>query len=339
MSDVAEAMARVSADRVLAWRLGRQLLSPRGRLDAATTVRRLCGVQAQVASAARLAVASRQLAPQPDEVSRALADRSLVKTWAMRGTLHLLHPADAAAYLSLVAAGRPWEKGSWQRTFVTTAQLDAITATVREVLRGKVLSRDELGAAVVGLTGDDALAGHWAGLPTPEEAAAVVIPAYLAAYGPATPEAFDAWLTRGGSKKAALRGWFSELADEVVSVDVEGTRAYARAGDLDDIASTSPSRVVRLLPGFDQYVLGPGTRDTAIIPARRRAQISKAAGWISPVVVTGGRVAGTWEITDGIVEVVLFGEAGSVPAKVLEAETDPLGSFLGEQLRLSVHRD
>ena len=50
------------------------------------------------------------------EVARALADGRLVKTWAMRGTLHLLTPEEGGAFLSLMAAGRSWERPSWQST-------------------------------------------------------------------------------------------------------------------------------------------------------------------------------------------------------------------------------
>jgi len=138
------AVAKLGTDRVLAWRLSRQLPDPRGQADAGATVRRLCGVQAQVASAARLAVATRQLHPRPQELSAALTDRTLVKTWAMRGTLHLMHAADTAAYLSLVAAARTWEKGSWQRAFVSTDQMAALIDAVCEFLDGRLLSRTEL---------------------------------------------------------------------------------------------------------------------------------------------------------------------------------------------------
>ena len=49
---------KLTAASILAWRLRRQLLDPRAPVDAPAVVRRLCGVQAQVASAAALAVAS-----------------------------------------------------------------------------------------------------------------------------------------------------------------------------------------------------------------------------------------------------------------------------------------
>ena len=62
-------MARVGRyvtwDRALAWRLRRQLLDPIGSVSAPAVVRALCGVQAQVPSAAELAVAVRQAPPLP----------------------------------------------------------------------------------------------------------------------------------------------------------------------------------------------------------------------------------------------------------------------------------
>src|SRR3990170_4062310 len=104
---------KVSWRQALAWRMERQLLEPIGRRPVADVVRRLCGVQAQVASSAELAVRLRRQSSRPGEVARALADGRLIKTWAMRGTLHLLAPEDAGALLSLMASGRSWELPSW----------------------------------------------------------------------------------------------------------------------------------------------------------------------------------------------------------------------------------
>src|SRR5213595_3209421 len=65
--------------------------------------------------------------------------------WGMRGTLHLLTPEDAGAFLSLIASGRSWERPSWQKYFgVTPKQLDALREVIRETLAGKVLTREEL---------------------------------------------------------------------------------------------------------------------------------------------------------------------------------------------------
>src|SRR5213594_1349489 len=103
----------------------RQLLDPIGTSSAPEVVRRLCGVQAQVASSAELAVRVRRSSSRRGEVARALAEGRLIRTWAMRGTLHLLTPEDGGAVLSLMATGRSWERPSWQTYFgVTPKQLD-----------------------------------------------------------------------------------------------------------------------------------------------------------------------------------------------------------------------
>jgi len=172
-------------------------------------------------------------------------------------------------------------------------------------------------------------------------AAHPVVPNYLGAYGPTTPEVFDQWLCRGATRKATLRGWFGSLVDAgtVVRVEVDGHPAYARAVDVDEIADAEPFDEVRLLPAFDHYVLGPGTNDTRLIPAARRGAVSRAAGWISPVVVHRGRIAGTWDIADGTVDVTLFAEAGRVPTDGIEAEAARLGAYAGTDLPVSIRVD
>src|SRR5437762_4158184 len=150
----------------------RQLLDPVGDGTAADVVRRLCGVQAQVASTAELAVRVRRTTSRPGDVARALAQGRLIKTWAMRGTLHLLTPEDAGAFLSLIAAGRSWDRPSWQRWFgITPKQLDALREVVREALGGKALTRGELIEAVIARRGyghlGDALRSGWGTLLKP----------------------------------------------------------------------------------------------------------------------------------------------------------------------------
>jgi hypothetical protein len=154
---------KVSWAQALTWRLGRHyLLAPHGS-DAVEIVRRLCGVQAQVPSAARLAVAVRhatvgQDTPAGQDVEVALAQHRLVRTWAMRGTLHLLPTDTLADQLALLAAARTWEKGSWQRTFVDAATMSRLADLVSAALDGPPLTREELVTAVAGQAHDAALA-------------------------------------------------------------------------------------------------------------------------------------------------------------------------------------
>jgi hypothetical protein len=363
----------VTWSQVHAWRMDRQFLTTpaRGIVD---IVGRLCGVQAQVASSAELAIAVRLAKPAAGGADRAIADARVIKTWAMRGTLHLLAPTDAPAYLSLLSATRTWEKSSWQKTFkVDSKQMAAMAEACPSVLADRVLTREEFVTALTDATGLPGLGEElrsgwgmvlkplawmgllcngpsrgnrvtftspetwvkgWTGVPPPEEAAATAVPAYLGAYGPASPETFDRWLCRGVSKKAALRSWFADRGDALTTVDVEGEKLFIRAEDADALARTKPSETVRLLPAFDQWVLGPGTQDPHVIPPARRALISKTAGWISPVVVLGGRVVGTWETSDDTLDVSLFGEAGKVDARQLAAEADRVAHVLEQPLSL-----
>src|SRR5438093_6213705 len=119
----------------------RHQLEPIGRLPVERVVRRLCGVQAQVASSAELAVRVRRTSSKSGEVARALSDGRLIKTWAMRGTLHLLTPEEGGAFLSLLAQGRSSELPSWETYFGMTPKLwDRLRPTVREALDGTPLT-------------------------------------------------------------------------------------------------------------------------------------------------------------------------------------------------------
>ena len=85
--------------------------------------------------------------PSPAAVRAGLADGTLLRTWAARGTLHLLTPEAAPAQLALLAAARTWEKGAWQKEFASAATMATLAETADRVLDGAVLTREELVAA------------------------------------------------------------------------------------------------------------------------------------------------------------------------------------------------
>ncbi|MBB4773884.1 winged helix DNA-binding domain-containing protein [Actinomadura livida] len=365
-------MTSVTWAQVLAWRMRRQFVERPADEPAEEVARRLAGVQAQVASAAELAVAVRQARPRQAQAGRAdvgralFDDRSLVKTWTMRGTLHLMPADEVAAYLVLCGAARHWEKPSWQKTFgATPADLEAIAGAATEALAGgAALTREELTAAVVERTGSRHLAEvlgsgwgtllkplawwgvlchgpaqgtrvtftaperwlpGWTGLPAVEDAARTVIRAFLGAHGPATPDMFDNWLMRKLNRKKDVRAWFGAAEDDLATIEVDGVEMYVLREHRDELMATEPSTSVRLLGAFDQYVLGAGTSATYLVPAERRKEVSRAAGWISPVVLYEGRVAGVWEAKDGDVVVKPFED---IPVAQLKDETDRLRALL-----------
>ncbi|HEY8471539.1 MAG TPA: winged helix DNA-binding domain-containing protein [Natronosporangium sp.] len=354
----------------------RQYLDPRTSGTASEIVSRLCGVQAQVWSAAEVAVALRQSTPDRDSVNRGFADRSLMKTWAMRGTLHLLKPDEAGAYLSVLETAGFWLKPAWQRAAgITPRQVDELTERAAAILDGAVLTRDQL---VTEIVADKRFAGmadrlrsgwgqvlkplawrgvlchgpnqgnkitftspasrypDWGSRPEPDEAAPVVIEAYLRAYGPATPEAFDRWLSRNSTSKPRLRQWFASLGDKLTELDVEGRRAWMLTEHVAELAGTPAWKGLRLLGGFDQYLLGPGTDDEALLPRQHRAAVSRTSGWISPIVVLDGRIVGVWEIRDDELVVSQFpGSGRALPRKELQREAAHVASASGRS-RLTV---
>jgi hypothetical protein len=367
---------KVTWAQALAWRMRRQELDPPGRLPITEVVRRLSGVQAQVASSAELAIRVRSEAVGAGDVARALASGDLIKTWAMRGTLHLLTPEDAGACLSLLAAGRPWERPAWQRYFgMDPATMERFRAVVRDTLDGRAMTRDELIEVVVAKPGMDHLADRlrsgwgtlfkpvawqgdlcygppagnrvtfmrpdqasrqWAGLPDPAVAGPVALFAYLDGYGPGTVDGFRGWLSRGVVAPRRIREWIAELGDRLAAVEVEGEAAWIPAEHLDDLVATRPSNGVRLVGGFDQWVLGPGTDDGHVTPAARRAVVSRTAGWIAPVAVVGGVVSGTWAQDATTIRVDWFREAGVPPRAKLRAEVARLAAILDRSLGLEV---
>ncbi|HEV8654462.1 MAG TPA: winged helix DNA-binding domain-containing protein [Candidatus Limnocylindria bacterium] len=368
--------AALTWPQVLTWRMRRQLVDPVGKSSVPEVVRRLCGVQAQVASSAELAIRLRRTSSRRGEVARALSEGRLIKTWAMRGTLHLLTPEEGGAFLSLMASGRSWEKPSWERYFgMTSKHWDALRPAVREALDGELLTRDELITAITAQRGlshiGDALrsgwgtllkplawqgdlcfgpnrgsrvtfmrppaaSSRWAGVLEPDQAAPIVIVAYFGAYGPATIENFRNWLSRGRVSARQIRTWFNALGGRLAEVNVEGRRVHILAEHLDELAATKPSKTVRLLPGFDQYVLGPGTEDGHVVPPKRRTAVSRQAGWIAPIVVGGGSVKGTWALDGDHVRVGWFKEAGTPPRTMLKAEVERLSSILDRDLRAEI---
>jgi hypothetical protein len=369
---------RLTWRQALAWRMERQLLDPVGSPSISEVVGRLCAVQSQVPSSAELAVRVRRATSKPGEVAEALADGRLVRTWAMRGALHLLRAEEAGAYLSVIAATRPWEKPAWERWAGLTPQVLArYRAAARDALGSRALTRDELAVALTGRRGlgqvtarlaeswgailkplawlgelclgpsrdgrptfmrPEAASSRWRPPPDPEEATPLVVASYFAAYGPAPKAAFAGWMGDGWFGKRPLLAAVASLGDRLVPVEVDGETAYALAEDLDSLAAARPSSAVRLLPGFDQYVLGPGTGDGHVVPPARRRAVSRQSGWIAPVVLDGGSVAGTWELKEAALHVTWFSESGRVPRGALAAEVERLGAIIGRDLRVTLTR-
>lgn len=341
--------------QALGWRLERHLLDPVGSTSVADVVRRLGAVLAMDESLAELAVRTRRTTSRAGELAAALAAGEVIKVFAYRGATHYVTPEEGADTLALRAAGRQWERASWVEFYrLAPEEWPDFRGAVREALDGGPLTVGELGEALTrdqryrhlapvfaegagtlvkpltwlgdmsfgppreGRATFQRLAGtpHWPGLPDLDEAGPRAVAAYLRSYGPATPDHVHHWLGSGLSAgRRRLDRWLGELADRLVTVDVEGTSALVLREDAEALDRARPSSAVRLLPGHDQWVIGPGTKDVHVTPPARRDPITRKA---NPVVV-GGVVCGTWAVRAGELAVTWLDDA-PLPRAAIEAE-------------------
>lgn len=319
--------------QVLAWRLARSFLTKPAARDATEVAERLIGVQAQVMSSAEVAISLRARGVQPADVARALwEDRSLVKTWTARGTLHLVTPPDLALWCAAMRArGEYWDKPSWARYHgVTGDEMRTLLAGMDEALTGRCLTRQELADSLGGVTEHPELAARvmsswgatikpaafhaklcfgpnrgrnvtfvspadWLGAWKPadsDEALAVLARRYVATYGPSIRDDVTRWM--GVEPKVGRRA-FQSVVDELVEVDVEGQSAWMAPADAKRAVRTEPRGIVRLLPAFDPYVVGVLRHLDRVVPEPSlRCEVSRKAGWISPTIVVDGRIVGLW---------------------------------------------
>ena len=100
-----------------------------------------------------------------------------------------------------------------------------------------------------------------------------------------------------------------------------------------------PDRPVRLLPGFDQYVVAASCHAERLLPGDLRRRVYRPQGWISPVLLINGLMEGTWrhEIKASRVEVVIepFVKAAVWVRRAAGQEAERLAALLGCALSLT----
>jgi hypothetical protein len=119
---------------------------------------------------------------------------------------------------------------------------------------------------------------------------------------------------------------------------VEGEPALVMAEDVDELTSTKPTAALRLLPGFDQYVIAATRHAEQLLPGPHRDRVYRPQGWLSAVLLVGGRMDGVWrhERKGPRVEVTIepFGRLAKGVRPAAEAEAERLAAFLGADLAL-----
>jgi hypothetical protein len=109
-----------------------------------------------------------------------------------------------------------------------------------------------------------------------------------------------------------------------------------------DRTSVEPASTIRLLGGFDPYTLSIQKEAESLLPISRRPLVSRTAGWISAVLVSGGTIAGTW--THDVkpraltIDVSPWRRLTKAEQATIRAEADKIGAFIapGVEVRIAV---
>ena len=320
--------------------------------DLAGLVRHLVAVQAQDPVAFPLAVRARTSGVTAKDLAQARAAKVIVRCWGPRGTLHLIAAEDLTWLYPLV---KPPPAGSVRRLRqmsvdigpdkgaalaaaalagqgpLTKSQLGERLAEAGLAVSGQAIVHLALLAAGQGLVvlgpeqGGKATYVHaadWLGAPVPietadrEAAMRTLVVRYQAAHDPCTAADLAAW---SGLPKGEI------------------DRAWAAAGP--EVAKDMVGQVppVRLIPAYDEYLLGWRDRDHAVPDAFRRL-LHPGGGVIRSAVLVDGLVAGTWQIrrTSARIDITVqpFAPLPDDVRPALAAEVADIAAFFGNDARL-----
>ena len=330
---------RLTRQRLNRTLLRRQHLLDRVEMAPIEMTRHLVGLQAQETLPPYLSLHARLTSFDPEDVTRALEERALVRLLTMRGTIHLLTPEDAVTL-------RPWTQPVLDKVLRNHAAADPelVRRAVAGVVADGPVGQKELSAAVGealpdlpsgdraviarglvplvqlpprgtwkgsgGLVYEDVV--RWLGRPLAEPDVADVVRRYLAAFGPASAADVTAWsgVTRLGPVLSGMDLERHEDEAGKVLYDVPGAV-------IEDEDSPAPAR---LLGTYDNLWLSHAARDRVTEPDRRRHWMG-ANGGVAMMLFVDGWLEGLWRLAGDRVEVVeLFRDLTKRERADLDAE-------------------
>ena len=313
-------MLKIPLQRLLSQELARTKFKQAGDV-----VAWMGGIQAQDYAGAKWSIGLRLSGAAEEGIEQAIDNKNILRTWAMRGTLHFVSPADIRWLLELVAsriitnnARRYKELELDDRTFVRSN--DVIAEALRD---GKQLDRSALvailerkGISTAGQrtpyllqkAGLDRIIYQGAmrsnnptfllldeSLPKTrpfkrDDALYELAFRYFRSRGPATIQDFIWWSgLSGADANAGLDAAKSELARETID-----GQTYWQGRSISTTRYSAST--VYLLPGFDEYLLSYKDRSASMDVKRLRA-LTPANGMLPPTIVMSGIVVGTWKRT------------------------------------------
>jgi hypothetical protein len=341
--DVPRRLTRRELTAALAARQG---LIERLRVGPAEAIRRLTPLQGQHPPAPFIALAARLDGFARADLEAAISDGSVVKTTINRLTLHLAAAADYPAYAQLTRQAR---MRTWRKQYAhfdeerVTAELSAwfreprTNAEVRERVGAYDGVTDEAWTPIIFARTLLPLiqlppAGHWddkrrAGfvldprpLPDPADAATLVLERYLGAFGPATRRDVAAWA--GVAQRDFAAAW--DRLETVAYTDEHGSELRDLPG-----APLPPAETPlppRLLAHWDQPLLAYADRERVMSPEIQALRLTLSG---DPTVTVDGRVAASWAIGDGVLEITPHVELSRAQRAAIREEALRTAHFCG----------
>jgi hypothetical protein len=319
------------------------------------------GIQAQEPRAGRLGFRARSARLTAADVDRARTEeRSIVRTWAMRSTVHMLASEDAGWLLPLFNPGLVADsRRRLGQLGLDASSQDRALAEIRKALENEgYLGRSELverlgrlgieidaGRRVhlfrlatgteLAILGPDrgaqtllALRAEWLGeRPRHDRDAALreLARRYFRAFAPATEVDFAGW---SGLPLRDVRAGIGAIAGELSEVRIGSERAWSPKRG----ARRARRGVVRLVPGWDNYLMGHRARDFIAGPDLW-PRLMPGGGLIRPTILLDGMAVGTWGARrkgGGVeVEVSPFGRLDADVGEAVRAEVEDIQRFEG----------
>jgi hypothetical protein len=325
----------------------------------------MLAMQAQDLPGARWSVGLRLPHSTDAAIEAALAAGEIVRSWPMRGTLHLVAPEDLGWMLAVSAPRQSnWAAKRRRDLEITDEQLTrAGDIAVKLMTGGGHVRRDRLleaweagGIPTTGQRGYHLLwnLGHSGllvfGAPdgkqatfalleewvtrskqlTGDEALGEFAARYFRSHGPATVQDFAWWasITLGDARKGLA------IADDQLEERQFGGTAHYLAPGLEPA-----KRAVHALPGFDEYMLGYRDRSPALAAEFSDRIVPGNNGIFLPTIVVDGEVVGTWKRTDAArttrVEIVEFRGLGSRARAAAQRAIERYGDFTGKPVEFT----
>ena len=282
----------------------------------------LGAVQAQDYLGALWAVGLRTRGAVETSVEMALANRSIIRTWPMRGTLHLVAAEDARWMLRLLTPRVVARNASrLERDYGLDGKaLQRCAKVLSRVLEREKQLTKKRGVPVAGVLrhwhGSPAGTPHppgtgarWAHLFGPrrgkqqtfvlledwipaqptvgsrDESLARIALRYFTGHGPATTSDFAWW---SGSSAADARSGHSHVASQLETETIGGI-AYHFSPRYSSAESGLSS--AHLLPAFDEYLVGYSDRRAALDPKHE----NRLNVLLGQTMIIDGRVVGIWK--------------------------------------------